>query len=111
MGEDAPRFGMRYGGHGYAFDHYLYRPSFLVFNSRRAHETRILDVGKVETSRKLTFFFGAKNVNPYDNLLPYLNIEGVQEAREAAVKKDAARMDRRKSRGKTGPSAAKKSRK
>ena len=39
LGEDAPREGMRYGGKGYKFDHYSYRPSFAVFNSRRSHDT------------------------------------------------------------------------
>lgn len=96
--DDAPREGMRYGGKGYKFEHYSYRPSFLVFNSRRSHETRILKVGEVETSRKLTFFFGEDGVNPFENVLPYLNMEEVQEAREKEVKANVARLARRKSR-------------
>ena len=99
--DDAPRTGMRYGGKGYTFQHYAFRPSFLVFNSRRSHETRISKVGKVSTSRKLTFFFGADGVNPFENILPYLNMEGVQEARHEEVQANLARESRRKRRDAT----------
>jgi hypothetical protein len=70
----------------------------MVFNSRRSHETRILKVGNVEESRKLTFFFGAKGVNPFDNILPYLDMETVQEAREMEFSQNASTDKRRKRR-------------
>jgi hypothetical protein len=89
---------MRYGGKGYKFDHYSYRPSFAVFNSRRSHETRILNVGKVDSARKVSFFFGEDGVNPYENILPYLTMEESQEVRAEQVKANIERGKRLKRR-------------
>ena len=55
---------------------YAYQPSFLASNSRRAHETRVLDVGPpLDDSLKLTFFFGRQGVNPYNDLRDFLALE------------------------------------
>ena len=51
-----------------------------------AHETRVLKVGDPITNcEKLTFFFGAKGVNPFDDVLDFLAMEEFRHPRHATV--------------------------
>ena len=91
---------MRYSGKGYSYYPYPFRPSFLVFNSQRAHETRVLKVGDPITNcEKLTFFFGAKGVNPFDDVLDFLAMEelaNVNASEKQREEEHAKPMQKRK---------------
>ena len=55
----------------------------------------MLKIGHVDDCDKLTFFFGEKNVNPFDELLAFLNMEGVAEGNAKKVEQQRAREKRK----------------
>lgn len=107
MGEDGARNGMRYSGKYYSYVPYPFRPSMLVFNSQRAHETRILKVGGLDDCEKLTFFFGPKGVNPYDKLHDFLTMEDLaNENAEEKLAREPKGEEKKRKRGRADAAAA-----